>query len=864
MPDKTPTPETALARLGWPLALTHAGLWAERLIRAFWPLWSILLIGAGALVFGLHDMVHVETVWVAGAGLALAALVALIYGARVFRWPTRAEALDRLDRTLPGRPIAALADTQAIGAGDTASVAVWHAHVARMAERVRGAKPARPDMRLSARDPFALRYVALTFFALALLFGSVMRVSSVAQMAPGSGATIAAGPSWEGWIEPPAYTGLPSLYLNDITDEAIRVPQGARLSLRFYGQLGAIGLVDEVTQAPVATDAEPSNAFEGIVAQSGRLELSGPGGRGWNVIMVEDKAPSVILSAEMEVRRGGEMRQPFYAKDDHGIVGGQGQVTLDLAAADRRYGLAADPEPRDPIVFDLPLTISGDRAGFEETIVETFALHPWAGLPVKMQLTVEDALGQTGDSAQAEFILPARRFFDPLANAIAEQRRDILWTRENGRRAAQVIRAVTFLPDGFIKNEKAYLLLRVALRRLEAALDSETGFSVEARDEVAEMLWEAALQFEEGDLSSAKERLERAQERLSEAMRNGATDDEISELMQELREAMQDYMRELAEQGQRDGDQQNADNQNMQEMTSDQLQQMLDRLQQLMEEGRMAEAQQLMEMLRQMMENMQVTQGGPGQQSPGEQAMEDLAETLRDQQGLSDEAFRDLQEQFNPGAQAGQNRQNQGQSGGQGQGAEHDQQGQGQGQGEQGQQGQGQQPGQQQQGADGEQSLAERQGQLRDRLGELQQNLPGTGSEAGDAAREALGRAGEAMDRAEEALRDGDMAEALDNQSEAMEAMREGMRELGNAMAQQQEQNGQQGTANGDPGNNTRDPLGRQAGNQGRLGSDEELTQGDDVYRRARELLDEIRRRSSEQERPVEELEYLKRLLDRF
>ena len=29
-----------------------------------------------------------------------------------------------------------------------------------------------------------------------------------------------------------------------------------------------------------------------------------------------------------------------------------------------------------------------------------------------------------------------------------------------------------------------------------------------------------------------------------------------------------------------------------------------------------------------------------------EQAMEGLAETLRDQQGLSDEAFRDLQEQF--------------------------------------------------------------------------------------------------------------------------------------------------------------------------------------------------------------------------
>ena len=46
----------------------------------------------------------------------------------------------------------------------------------------------------------------------------------------------------------------------------------------------------------------------------------------------------------------------------------------------------------------------------------------------------------------------------------------------------------------------------------------------------------------------------------------------------------------------------------------------------------MAEAQEALEQLRQMMENMQVTQGqGQQGQSPGEQAMEGLAETLREQ-----------------------------------------------------------------------------------------------------------------------------------------------------------------------------------------------------------------------------------------
>ena len=243
--------------------------------------------------------------------------------------------------------------------------------------------------------------------------------------------------------------------------------------------------------------------------------------------------------------------------------------------------------------------------------------------------------------------------------------------------------------------------------------------------------------------------------------------------------------------------------------------------------------------------------------------MEGLAETLRQQQGLSDEAFRDLQEQFNPNAQAGESQQNEGREGNQGRGEQHGQEGQGQGGEQQG----GEQPGQVENGGGLEGSLADRQRALRQELNRQRQNLPGAGTPEGDAARESLGRAGEAMDDAEDALRQDDFAGALDNQAEAMEALRDGMRELAEQMAEQQQnqQGGQQGEALGrnDPLGG-RDPLGREAGENGRVGTDEQLLQGDDVYRRARELLDEIRRRSGEQERPDEELDYLKRLLERF
>ena len=89
-----------------------------------------------------------------------------------------------------------------------------------------------------------------------------------------------------------------------------------------------------------------------------------------------------------------------------------------------------------------------------------------------------------------------------------------------------------------------------------------------------------------------------------------------------------------------------------------------------------------------------------------------------------------------------------------------------------------------------------------------------------------------------------DLSGALDRQAEAMDRMRDGMRALGDAQAEQQRQEQGDGQAQGrsDPGNQ-RDPLGRQQGESGRIGSDRNLLQGQDVYRRAQDLLDEIRRR---------------------
>jgi uncharacterized protein (TIGR02302 family) len=851
-------PQPPLKSLVWPMRLTLAGLWAERLSRAFWPLWSLLLLVLAALAFGLQDLGPLHWAQIGGGVAGFVALGLLILGLRRFKKPTTLDALLRLDAAMPGRPIAALLDTQAIGTGDSASLAVWQAHQERMAARAAAARPVEPDLRLSSRDPFSLRYVALTAFVMAMIFGSVWRAASVAGLAPGAAVAMPGGPSWEGWAQPPAYTGKPSLYLNDITDPTVELPTGTRLQVRIYGPADSLTVAQTIADpppppAPVAEgQATPAAAaIDGMagvhdltVTRSGKLAIEGPGGREWEITATPDGVPSIEVSGDMGREADGRFRQGFAAADDYGVVAGRVTITLDLAKIDRRHGLGPDPEPVEPVVLDLPMPIRGERTKITETLIDDLSKHVFANLPVTMVFAAVDAAGQEGASAPYEVTLHGKRFFDPLAAALIEMRRDILWNRINAPRAVEILKAVTNRPEGFIRHDRAFLRLRVLMRELEA---KEASLSVEDRDAMAEELWTIALMVEEGNLQSAFERLQRAQDRLQEAIENGASQEEIDQLMREMQQALNEYMRELAEEAQRNpGDQQQQGQMQGQMMSGDQLQEMLDELQRLMEEGKTAEAAELMEQLRQLMENMQVVEGqGQGQGGPGQQGMRELGETLRDQQDLSDDAFRELQGVPRPGEEGGQQ-----------EGQEPGQDGRPQGE-----------PGEDGRSGRDQGSLTDRQRALRERLDELQNGqLPGDGSEQGEEGRRNLDRAGRAMEEAEEALRDGDLDGALDRQAEAMQAMRDGLQDFGEALAQEQRENrdGQEGNQDfGSADPNGRDPLGREPGDTARIGSDDNMVQNDPNLR-AQELLDEIRRRSGDLARPSEELDYLKRLLQLF
>ena len=118
-----------------------------------------------------------------------------------------------------------------------------------------------------------------------------------------------------------------------------------------------------------------------------------------------------------------------------------------------------------------------------------------------MVFAATDAAGQVAESMPYPVLLHGRRFFDPMAAAVIEMRRDLLWNRVNGPRSVEILKAVSNRPEDFLRSDRAALHLRVALRELE---EMQGGMTTDQRDAMAETLWNIALMFEEGDLASAR------------------------------------------------------------------------------------------------------------------------------------------------------------------------------------------------------------------------------------------------------------------------------------------------------------------------------------------------------------------------
>ena len=121
------------------------------------------------------------------------------------------------------------------------------------------------------------------------------------------------------------------------------------------------------------------------------------------------------------------------------------------------------------------------------------------------------------------------------------------------------------------------------------------------------------------------------------------------------------------------------------------------------------------------------------------------------------------------------------------------------------------------------------------------------------------------MDQADDRLKQGRAERATGAQGQAIDQLRAGAQSMANQMLERMAggmaRSGNSGQGNG---NANTDPLGRPTRSAGPdFGDDVQVPDVIDAER-AREILNELRRRAAEMGRPQIELDYLERLLRRF
>ena len=843
------------------LALSRLATRAAMIFERGWPLLLPLLIVASLFLsfswFGLFARLPDA----ARIGLlilfALSAIAAL-YPLRFFRLPSAAEVDRRIEAAneLLHSPVQVQTDRPS-GADSIFSQALWREHQKRMAERLSSLGADRPRTGVPDYDRWGLRAVAglLLVTAFAFSFGPFGGRISDGFVARAARDTVP--PRIDAWVTPPAYTGKPPLFLTADANQAAQtfsVPQGSDVSLRVTGGTGeetlsyadadgnarAIDPAAPKSPAPASQTASKLRQFTGKLNTNGTLTLkSGEDNLGhWAFAVIADKPPTIHFVGEPKRAVNGSIELNYQIDDDYGAASAKAIFELSDPPPASAHPLYGPP--------DMPLTLP--RRGGKATAAKTtkdLTEHVWAGRTIKLTLSATDDAGHTATSETKTLVMPERPFANPLARAVLEQRRLVALDTNAKPRALDLMDAITLRPEDTIDNMSNYLAIMSARSRLKLSESDD-----QLRN-VVSYLWEIALGIEEGNLSAAERRLRQAQQALQDAIKNGASDQEIEKAMKELREAMNQFLQEFAQRAQQNPNAPQMQ-QNGRELRQSDIDRMMDEIENLAKSGDRDKAQQLLSELQDMMNNLQAGRQQPGGEQDGQmrQQMDKLGDIMRRQQEMMNDTFRLDQ------MQRGQR----GQDGDQQLGED----------GDQGQSQDGQKPGPGEDRdplgrpkmspkdlADALKQLQEGQGQLQSELDQLKKGLEGMGMEPN----EGFGEAGKSMGDAEKSLGEGEGDQAVGHQGRALEALRRGAKDM---MKQMQAMQGDQGGSEqgGRQQDADRDPLGRpRATNGPDDGTSVKVPDEIDVQR-ARQILDAIRKRLGNALSPDIERSYLERLLE--
>jgi uncharacterized protein (TIGR02302 family) len=844
-----------LRRLAGRRALARAAILFERIWPALWPALGV----AGLFVCAaLLDLPRLLPPWwhIALLGVTAALVLGLLFrGLHDVVAPDDKAADRRLELSsgLLHRPLAVLTDrpSRGVRGPDTAAVALWQAHVARAIRSIRRLRVGLPRPGLARLDPRALRAALVLALIASFTIAGDDAPSRLAQAMEPTLPREVPPPATElqAWITPPAYTRLAPIFLKP-DGGAVSVPDGSRLTVSVTGGTGTPTLALDGHSEPFRALDKGSFQADRDLSEGGTLTVRRNGHElaAWNLTVIADQPPTAEWSDNPARASGSQQtRLPWRTADDYGVVSLQAEMRL------------RDRPGAPPLAVSIPLPGGSPKEAHGVTQQDLTA-HPWAGLPVIAKLVARDARNQTGESRDAEFVLPERQFQNPVARALMAIRRDLSRRPDDRDSATGGLQALLGNPDALNGDLGAYLMLGDIYYLLKRNSRPET------IGEAQQRMWELALHLEEGRTERTARALDEARQAardaLDKAIRepNDANREALDRRLKELEEAIAQHLQALAEEARRNNSEMPFDPE-AQHLSSRDLDRMAEQAREAARQGRMEDAQQRMAELERMLDKLRTARAEHGrnggrneaQRQRGRQQMGAVQDMIGRQGGLLDHAqgrvdettrFKGNQpptQPTNEGAQREADRRVQ-------------------------------------------QALRRALGELMQQFGDLTGQVPPSLGEADTAMREAGRQLGEGNDPA-----------AGDAEQKAIEALQKGGREMGQAMAKQFGQPGNQdGSEQGDdsdgqmglslqdgqndsPGRGWRsnppdraqqgrDPLGRRYG-QGTSGADEsaDVTVPEERERqRTQAIQEELRRRGADRMRPQMELDYIDRLLKQF
>ncbi|MEY4090970.1 MAG: hypothetical protein RLZZ496_152 [Pseudomonadota bacterium] len=798
-----------------PVKLRQA-LFVSRALLALERLWpfisTVFLIVALFLIYAWSTAASAFPAsmrFVILAALALA-ILAIARRALLTKRPTQSDALRHVDDASPHqhRPAQTLLDHPSDVATTPVTQALWSAHrkIAREQAGLNIVAQWRSD--LADRDPYALRYhIVLIAIVTGLLAGpeKFSRLASALSIKDQSAASLAL--PIEGWIDPPVYTDVPPLFLqfSSLPDDRTlkyRVPVGSVLVIRAAEK-------DTLSFAPDPQFEEIKSPNVESQTKETRWRIKGDGiftleNQDYpkvilSVTMIPDLPPIVTFSGVREEKRGS-LTLSYLLSDDYGFKSAEIQI---LGPITHSGTATRDIDPLiSPPHLTLPLPRHAKEISAEYKILASMIPPAWQGSEVSVELIGEDEAGQVTKTTPFTITLPDHPHTSLLARALDEQGKILLQDAHQKNAVVSDLSLLSQTPELFGVQAGSHLGLRMVRRDIE---QSTTRNSLR---ESGESLLTLAETVDQSFKSDTRRALDAARERLREAIDQKADKDTLQERLKEFREALDRYLEDYAKRALKQKPQSEKPSAQARPLRQRDLNALLDRMGDLMKKN--GEVDPLFQSLESMLDalqsgenNPQLSEGDPS--SDSENALDDM---IRDQQKLRDETFRDT---------------NRDQPSDQG-------------------------------------ALKDRQQALRDALEKMKEALKKNGMPGGDA----LDDAEQAMREAESSLGAGEGRNAVRQQEQALKSLRRGAKALADALDQNGKGQGRPGSVTGRNGTATqKDPFGRDVG---KGSADEDLNQdfraGSEQNRKLLDILKELQSRSSDPTRPIEERDYLKRLLD--